>query len=38
MTANWRDAKAVIIGLDAATWVLIRPWIAEGRILNLAKR
>ena len=29
--------KAVIIGLDAATWTLIRPWIAEGGMPNLAK-
>jgi len=29
--------KAVIIGLDAATWTLIHPWIAEGGMPNLAK-
>jgi predicted AlkP superfamily phosphohydrolase/phosphomutase len=29
--------KIVIIGLDAATWTLIRPWIAEGGMPNLAK-
>jgi predicted AlkP superfamily phosphohydrolase/phosphomutase len=29
--------KVVIIGLDAATWTLIRPWIAEGGMPNLAK-
>ena len=29
--------KAVIIGLDAATWTLLRPWIAEGGMPNLAK-
>ena len=29
--------KAIIIGLDAATWTLIRPWIAEGGMPNLAK-
>ncbi|HAF24058.1 MAG TPA: hypothetical protein DCK93_14325 [Blastocatellia bacterium] len=29
--------KAVIIGLDAATWTLIRPWMAEGGLPNLAK-
>jgi predicted AlkP superfamily phosphohydrolase/phosphomutase len=29
--------KTVIIGLDAATWTLIRPWMAEGRMPNLAK-
>ena len=27
----------MVIGLDAATWTLIRPWIAEGRLPNLAK-
>jgi len=32
-----KRAKAVIIGLDAATWTLIRPWIAEGGMPNLAK-
>ena len=31
------DPKAVIIGLDAATWTLIRPWMAEGGMPNLAK-
>jgi predicted AlkP superfamily phosphohydrolase/phosphomutase len=29
--------KVIIIGLDAATWTLIRPWIAEGGMPNLAK-
>src|SRR2546423_6260999 len=29
--------KAVIIGLDAATWALIRPWMAEGGMPNLAR-
>jgi len=29
--------KVVVIGLDAATWTLIRPWMAEGRMPNLAK-
>ena len=29
--------KVVVIGLDAATWTLIRPWIAEGSMPNLAK-
>jgi predicted AlkP superfamily phosphohydrolase/phosphomutase len=29
--------KVAIIGLDAATWTLIRPWIAEGGMPNLAK-
>ena len=29
--------KVVIIGLDAATWTLIHPWIAEGGMRNLAK-
>lgn len=27
----------MILGLDAATWTLIRPWIAEGGMPNLAK-
>jgi predicted AlkP superfamily phosphohydrolase/phosphomutase len=29
--------KLVVIGLDAATWTLIKPWIAEGSMPNLAK-
>ncbi len=29
--------KVVVIGLDSATWTVIRPWIAEGRLPNLAK-
>jgi len=29
--------KVVVIGLDAATWTLIRPWMADGRLPNLAK-
>ena len=29
--------KVVVIGLDAATWTLIRPWMAEGSMPNLAK-
>jgi predicted AlkP superfamily phosphohydrolase/phosphomutase len=32
-----KDPKAVIIGLDAATWTLIRPWMAEGGMPNLAR-
>jgi predicted AlkP superfamily phosphohydrolase/phosphomutase len=32
-----KNPKAVIIGLDAATWTLIRPWMAEGGMPNLAK-
>ena len=32
-----KHPKIVIIGLDAATWTLIRPWIAEGGMPNLAK-
>jgi predicted AlkP superfamily phosphohydrolase/phosphomutase len=32
-----KDPKVVIIGLDAATWTLIRPWIAEGGMPNLAR-
>jgi predicted AlkP superfamily phosphohydrolase/phosphomutase len=29
--------KLVVIGLDAATWTLIKPWMAEGSMPNLAK-
>ncbi len=29
--------KVVVIGLDSATWTVIRPWIAEGSLPNLAK-
>jgi predicted AlkP superfamily phosphohydrolase/phosphomutase len=29
--------RVLVIGLDAATWTLIRPWIAEGYLPNLAK-
>jgi predicted AlkP superfamily phosphohydrolase/phosphomutase len=29
--------RVLVIGLDAATWTLIRPWIAEGGMPNLAK-
>jgi predicted AlkP superfamily phosphohydrolase/phosphomutase len=32
-----KQPKAVIIGLDAATWTLIRPWVAEGRLPTLAR-
>jgi predicted AlkP superfamily phosphohydrolase/phosphomutase len=32
-----KDPKVVIIGLDAATWTLIRPWMAEGSMPNLEK-
>ena len=32
-----KHPKVVIIGLDAATWTLIRPWIAEGGMPNLTK-
>jgi predicted AlkP superfamily phosphohydrolase/phosphomutase len=32
-----KKPRAVIIGLDAATWTVIRPWIAEGRMPTLAK-
>jgi len=32
-----KDPKVVIVGLDAATWTLIRPWMAEGGMPNLAK-
>ncbi|MBV8098683.1 MAG: alkaline phosphatase family protein [Verrucomicrobia bacterium] len=29
--------KIYILGLDSATWDLIRPWVAEGKLPNLAK-
>ncbi|MBA3832242.1 MAG: alkaline phosphatase family protein [Chthoniobacterales bacterium] len=32
-----KHPKAVVIGLDAATWTLIHPWVAEGGMPNLAK-
>jgi predicted AlkP superfamily phosphohydrolase/phosphomutase len=32
-----KNPRVVIIGLDAATWTLIRPWIAEGGMSNLAR-
>src|SRR5207248_9469624 len=32
-----KRAKVVIIGLDSATWTLIRPWIAERGMPILAK-
>jgi predicted AlkP superfamily phosphohydrolase/phosphomutase len=32
-----KDPRVVIVGLDAATWTLIRPWMAEGGMPNLAK-
>jgi predicted AlkP superfamily phosphohydrolase/phosphomutase len=32
-----KKPKIVIIGLDGATWVLIRPWAAEGLLPNLSK-
>ncbi len=32
-----KDPKVVVIGLDAATWTLIRPWMEEGSMPNLAK-
>src|SRR2546430_10432464 len=32
-----KDPKVAIIGLDAATWTLICPWMAEGGMPNLAK-
>jgi len=31
-----KSPKVVVIGLDAATWTLIRPWIDEGGMPNLA--
>ena len=32
-----KEPKAVIVGLDAATWTLIQPWMAEGSMPNLAR-
>ncbi|MEO5753232.1 MAG: alkaline phosphatase family protein [Chthoniobacterales bacterium] len=32
-----KDPKLVVIGLDSATWTVIRPWMAEGSLPNLAK-
>ncbi len=32
-----KTPQAVVIGLDAATWTVIRPWMAEGSMPNLAK-
>ncbi len=32
-----KQPRLVVIGLDAATWTLIRPWIAEGGMPNLAR-
>jgi predicted AlkP superfamily phosphohydrolase/phosphomutase len=32
-----KDPKVMIMGLDAATWTLIRPWITEGGGPNLAR-
>ncbi len=29
--------RVVVIGLDSATWTLIRPWMAEGSMPNLAQ-
>src|ERR1700741_28486 len=31
------NPKIVIIGLDAATWDLMGPWIEEGRLPNMAR-
>lgn len=32
-----KTPKVIVIGLDAATWTVIRPWMAEGSMPNLAK-
>lgn len=32
-----KDPKVVVIGLDAATWTVIQPWMAEGSMPNLAR-
>jgi predicted AlkP superfamily phosphohydrolase/phosphomutase len=29
--------KVMVVGLDAATWDLAKPWIAEGHMPNLAR-
>jgi predicted AlkP superfamily phosphohydrolase/phosphomutase len=34
MTLN---RKAIILGLDGATWTLLRPWIDQGHLPNLAR-
>ncbi len=31
------NRKALIIGLDGATWTLLRPWIDQGHLPNLAR-
>ncbi len=35
--AGPKQHKVVIIGWDGATWDLINPWIAEGKLPNIAK-
>src|SRR6266705_3493427 len=32
-----KNPRVMIVGLDAATWDLIRPWLAEGHMPNLAR-
>ena len=31
------NRKALVIGLDGATWTLLRPWIDQGHLPNLAR-
>ena len=32
-----KTPKVMIVGLDAATWDLAKPWVAEGHMPNLAR-
>ena len=32
-----KQPKVAVLGLDAATWTLVKPWVAEGYMPNLAK-
>ena len=32
-----KNPRVMIVGLDAATWDLVRPWLAEGHMPNLAR-
>jgi len=32
-----KNPRVMIVGLDAATWDLAKPWVAEGRMPNLAR-
>jgi predicted AlkP superfamily phosphohydrolase/phosphomutase len=33
---NKKDSKVLVIGLDGATWDLIKPWVDEGRLSNIS--